>query len=837
MLITGGLRTGAKTVWAYLDSGSSLWSYDTGDSVYGIAVDYLGFIYICGKAADNGDGNGTRNIWKLDPDGNYVAGAYVDSNANAWAIAVDRNYVYVGHGAGADRLSRALGSQSEILSSGVLCQAINADSAGNIYVGTTTLYKYNSALVQQWTEAVAAAIYSIDFLADASIIIGTADPEVRKYLADGTSPDAGTWAYVHPTGGWVRAAVDSSDNIYVVRYNSSAQADKRFVTLNSSGVLQWEIDRTDDLEAIAISIADAVYVVGDDTGDYSGWSVNLTGQSLTDLIEDDSTVLSAIAWSSANPVDQISLTRLVAIGNDEVWIENNPGVMSELTAANGDIQTSQLLTAAEAFQKLFIANGTNFKVVDFANTKLTSADAGLNPCSKGITLTGGTSAATLIVDFADAVTDDAALNVYGYRTSTATFVSGETVTGTNGDGDAVSFVLSAVEAPPPHWYTWTPFGNDTTTYGVMPNGASLVARYRGRLVLAGDPDYPHQWYMSKTANPWDWLYGSNSPLSAVAGNDADAGEIGDIIRALIPYGDDYLVIGCSHSMHILTGDPAYGGSLDELSETTGIWGPFAWCKDSNNNLYFFSNEALYMMEGGRSRPVNLSVGALPNMAATFNPDQGLDRVVLSFDPVRQGIVISKTVLNTGACSGFWYSLKTQGFYPESYPTACGIYSSQYYNADSPSYRQTLYGCNDGYIRYFKDTAKDDDTGAADTAISSYVTLAPFPVGDGFDNEGKIKQIVLESGGGASGGDYSDTDGFSYDVHIANDAETTIEDVIDGATANLTGTITGTGRKSRIRQKIRGQYATIKLYNNTAAETFAINRILIDKEVAGRLKDT
>jgi len=132
-----------------------------------------------------------------------------------------------------------------------------------------------------------------------------------------------------------------------------------------------------------------------------------------------------------------------------------------------------------------------------------------NPCHKGNILTGSTSNATMIVDYVDAVTDDAAMNVYGYKTSTATFVDGETVTGTNDNGDPISFVLNSDEAEGPHWYDWTVFGNDATNYGNMPSRATLVCLYRGRLVLAGDNNNPHQWWMSKVGDPWNFKYDSN----------------------------------------------------------------------------------------------------------------------------------------------------------------------------------------------------------------------------------------------------------------------------------------------------------------------------------------
>ena len=115
-----------------------------------------------------------------------------------------------------------------------------------------------------------------------------------------------------------------------------------------------------------------------------------------------------------------------------------------------------------------------------------------------------------------------------------------------------------------------------------------------------------------------------------------------------------------------------------------------------------------------------------------------------------------------------------------------------------------------------------------------MTLSPILIGDGTDREGRIRQIVFESSGGAASGTFSDTDGFDWDVYKADDAETLIEDIKDGASSSLSGSITGTGRKSRIRQKVRGMYGTIVITNSTISTTWALNRILIEKDIAGQI---
>jgi len=561
------------------------------------------------------------------------------------------------------------------------------------------------------------------------------------------------------------------------------------------------------------------------TGNFSSW----TEQTSKDLYFKE--------YGNANlpPSTDLYVTKyLVALGSSELWYKSLSGSWTQLADSVGEIDTSSFLTMTEGYGKVFIANETNLKVADFQNTKIATSDVGSHPPDFGTVLTGGTSGAEMIVDYITSTTVDAACTIYGKRTTTETFSSGETVTGTDDDSNSISFATSAAETAPPHWYDWTVFGNDST-FGVMPDTAFLVCMYRGRLVLSGNANYPNQWYMAKVGNPWNWVYSSTDPLTAVAGNNTDAGYVGDTVTALIPYGDDFLIFGCADSIHLLDGDPAFGGSLGEKADYTGVYGYYSWCKDAQYNLYFFGSNGIYKMEGGRSQPMNISELHLPNLISDWSPNQDTKRIKLAYDPDENGVLVSITTLADGTNLNYFYNLKLQGFYPETYPTACGIFSSFYYEATDSDSKGLLFGCNDGYIREFVSTAKDDDSGASDTAISSYVTWSISRMSEDVDKYGKLTSLTFELAGGAASGEFSDTDGVGYSLYNGDDAETILEDIIDGATAFASGTLSGTGRKNRIRTRMRSTHLGLKLSNSTASETWAINRIAGDIKPAGRVK--
>ena len=509
------------------------------------------------------------------------------------------------------------------------------------------------------------------------------------------------------------------------------------------------------------------------------------------------------------------------------------GTMTELTDLAGGIDTTDALEMAEAYQKVFIVNGENLVVADFINTKIATTNVGSNPPDFGTILTGGTSGAEMIVDYVTALSS--ACTIYGYRTTTATF-STETVTGTDDDGNAISFATSGAEDAPPHGYTWTAFGG-STDFGALPDKVYLICLFNGRIVLSGNTYSPHQWYMSRQGNPWDWAYIANDAQSPVAGGDDDPGEIGDIIRALIPFDTDRLIIGCANSIMQMRGDPMSGGVLGTLDSNVGVFGSRSWCFDGDGNLYFWGTGGIYKCTksgGVLNRPELLTAVTLPNIIEDEGADPSTHRITMGYDRRRLGIIISVTLLSSGSNSCYWFDLRTNGLFPESYPAACGAYSIYNYAANDPDYSGLLIGCGDGYIRTHVDTATNDDTGATNTAISSYCALPIKNLGQEEDLEGKLVSLTITTAGGASSGAFTDTDGLSYELHAADDAETCLEDIIDGATARESGTVTGTGRKNRIRKRVRARALGIKLYNSTASQTWAVDEILGEVKKAGKL---
>jgi len=506
------------------------------------------------------------------------------------------------------------------------------------------------------------------------------------------------------------------------------------------------------------------------------------------------------------------------------------GEMVELVAARDDIDTTDQLNIFSGNQKAFIVNGANLKIADFGNVMLTHSALD-TVHARGDILTqdqSGGDYAYMVVDY----TSPDKTKTYGYAYYAGDATAFDTTNQVVGNGSGSSFTPSAV-TDPPHWYDWTVYPDDSS--GTMPPVAYLGCWYRGRAVLSGNPREPHQWYMSRQLNPFDWAYSANDAQTAVKGTDADAGQVGDIVRALIPFHDDYLIIACDTSIYYLQGDPAAGGELHSIDDYSGIFGAQSWRFDKRGDLYLFSKDGLSRIRRGSYVVENISRVSIPNLIGDLGADPTTHRVVMGYDQKRDGIVISATKLSDGSNANYFYSIVTDGLFPETYPDQCGAYSMMYYAANDPDNADLLVGCRDGYIRKFSDSAKDDDIGATDQTISSEILMPVQNLGENDNEQGRLNSVTLVSAGGETSGTFDDSDAITVDVHVADNPGTLVENVRDGDDPIQTETLSGPGRKKRIRGRARGKWLGIVLKNNASSQTWALDKLSIETRKAGRIK--
>ena len=594
--------------------------------------------------------------------------------------------------------------------------------------------------------------------------------------------------------------------------------------------------------------------------------------------------------------DKITYKRLVTAGNDDFFYEDIDvaGAMLELPAATGDIDTSDQLTVFEAYQKVFVINGAKLKVADFRNIKLTHTELTTAHAQGDILTQAGAGGATAIVDFTSAdklatycfvtggtwnvtaavigsgsgtgFTPTAINGMLTHAVLTTVHASGDVLTqavteakmtveysnalktqtwgrittgtfnltnavSTNGSGTA--FTPTAVDTSPPLWYDYTvePGG----AAGSLPDAAYLGCLFLGSVYLAGDPDYPNQWYKSRQTNPFDYAYISLDAQSATAGGNPNIGEIGDIIRALIPYSDDYMVVGCADSMWYMVGDPAAGGKPYELDLTVGTYGAKSWCLDGVGTLYFWGTNGVYKTTVP-GKPECVSEQSLPDLVKDEDASPKSHRITMAYDRRRGGVLICITKLSDGTNSNYFYSLKTEGFFPESYPEECGAYSLFYYAANDNDYKDLLVGCKDGYIRKFDSSKSSDDIGGVtDKLIDSYITFGPLKLGNE-NQEGILSSIAAITTGSRVGTALIDSSALTCKVWTGLAPDDVDEWMLLNSTPTMVATITAPGRSrgGTIKRPVRGMYVGVRLGNNTADQTWGLENIVLEGGPSGKV---
>lgn len=371
--------------------------------------------------------------------------------------------------------------------------------------------------------------------------------------------------------------------------------------------------------------------------------------------------------------------------------------------------------------------------------------------------------------------------------------------------------------------TWTPLA------GTLPVGTvdattacRIIALYRGRVVLSGLLEEPQNWFMSAAGDPFNWDYSpaTPSPTQAVAGNNSEVGQLGEVVTCLAPFQDDVMIMGGVNSLWIMRGDPAAGGQIDNLSRQIGIVGPDAYAWDTTGNFYFFGQNGLYKLAQNSNEPICISKGRLDTTFAGVNTKE--NRVWLVYDAIWQGVhifIIPTSEPTTGPRHYYWDE-RNDSFWVDQYPATIGPTCVHLFQADDPDMRGLLMGGFDGYIRQFSDTSASDDG----TAIDSFVRFSPINPGS-IVASSRIEdmQLVLDE----------DSDDVTMKVFTGSSVEDA-EDAADSGSARLKRILKG-GRNSFIRERIAQNAMIVQLSQNENSETWAYEQGMVRVSVLDRMK--
>ena len=350
----------------------------------------------------------------------------------------------------------------------------------------------------------------------------------------------------------------------------------------------------------------------------------------------------------------------------------------------------------------------------------------------------------------------------------------------------------------------------TASSGTLPTKPRIICLYRGRVVLSGVVTDPHNYFMSAVGDPFNYNYSPATPsqTQAVAGNNSKAGLVGDIINCLIPFGDDVLLFGGDHTIYQMTGDPAAGGTVDLVSDQTGIAPGKSWAKDPDNTLYFWGQNGVYRFRVG-GVPENITRGVLNNRFENLNRANNVIR--LEWDYFRHGLLVHIVNTNTSIQSTcFLYDARTDAWWPEEYPAAYGPNCMLAFDGSESNDQVFLLGCRDGYIRRFNDLAKDDDG----LAIESFVRFAPF-IAPNHDAEVALSSILPIIQQNTADGTVR------VDIYTGQSAE----ECFIATKPRVRRYLSHSGRTSNITQKVRG-YAVQVAISQVAGYPWAFEGLTV-----------
>ena len=497
---------------------------------------------------------------------------------------------------------------------------------------------------------------------------------------------------------------------------------------------------------------------------------------------------------------------------------------------NGDLVTTGYLAMIPAFQSFWFADGRGegFWQFAFHLDKLTGVASGPFYRGEGMSQAGNDAEGI----FYQSVGNDH----YIYRTTTAPFIRSGVITGAI---STETFTPSAIKYPP-HWIDWTTrrLANPaaatglvaSSTYHLPPNGSNIGCLFGGRVYL-NTTENPNQWLASRHRDPKDWEMSQADVGSPVSSQTAKLGEVGDAIVAMVPYLDHYLFYGCMDEVWVMRGDPGPGGGahITNRSRKVGFFGPEAWTFDEKGNLFFMSMDGIYVMSGRTGvegqAPENLTNTRMPGFIKSLGLNRRTDKVEMAYDKDRYGINVSITQYDGEWGAAFFWDLRLNAMDPDSFATSDHYPSAMYYyDSRKASTRGLLMGGQDGYIRKWDDTAKDDD---GSVAIDSYCTLGPFQAWPKMRRQGQMNEVSVRLG--------DDSDGVDVSVYAGDAAEGVVKNIKNNEIPQATETLTGGGRRPVWRPRTMGAVYCLQLRNSNASERFALERVTARISDAGKTK--
>lgn len=411
-------------------------------------------------------------------------------------------------------------------------------------------------------------------------------------------------------------------------------------------------------------------------------------------------------------------TTIIAVAGGNASVISTSGVTSVTSGTAAFSATQKVIFAEPFFQDIYFCDGASYKYFDVSANLMANWDAtaGTMPSQdfEVKSITGATNASPIVVT----------ITAHGYATGDQATIIG-VLGNTAANGTWTITVLTA------NTFSLTgAVGNGAYTSGGtctirrIGSRCSLIAVWGGRIVLSGLGTDPQNIFMSAVGNPFDWDYSPEvqTVQQAVAGNITSGyGKNGDIVTALIPYTDDKLIIGGSHSIRMFIGNPAEGGINASVTDITGIAYGAAWCQSPEGVIYFFgSRGGVYKMDPGGGVPNRLTATTIDERLADINLDTSV--VTLVWDDRAIAVRIYITPNDGSATTHYVWDVRNEAWWPFAYANnSHNPFAVHLLSGGTAAERRVMEFGQDGYVRVVDVDSKSDDG----NAISSFVYLGPF----------------------------------------------------------------------------------------------------------------
>ncbi len=354
--------------------------------------------------------------------------------------------------------------------------------------------------------------------------------------------------------------------------------------------------------------------------------------------------------------------------------------------------------------------------------------------------------------------------------------------------------------------------------GQPPSNARFNTLYRNRHVLGRTNADPQNLFFSSVGAYDTYDYDDLTVTGAFALNlPGTAGKVGDTVTSVIPWSDDYAIIGTTDSIFIMRGDPRNGGNVDAMVRGGGIVGPQAFAHDPEGRLYYMSRRDI-MMIAGTALPVSISQGKLQKFLSTI--DFSVYKVRMAWDIQAKGLWIFFTPATQAATYHLWWDARMDAFSVVQFPNAYGPTAVKSLAGETYQDRQTICGSFNGRLWTFSYNWITD----SGTAINSYVQFPPIALAGELGERGVITETEFTVGA-------LDQTNLRVQVFTGDNAQQAINNT-DGSYIDFT--VTEGGRVLN-RERARGQTAVIKVSNDTLSTRWSLEGGYIRVQPAGRTR--